>query len=577
MVKKIITGILMISIILIAFAGCGKKDVYNAGTYEGVGKGHGGDIKVSVTVSKTKIESIKVTENHESDFGQPIINRILERAVKQNSAEMDTIAGATETSKGLLAAIKDALSKAYAAGGATAVKKSGKTETKSLPDVTVDVVIVGSGGAGLSAAVEAHDNGSKVLVLEKMAVVGGNTNYATGGLNAAETSVQKQKGIQDTKQSFIDDTMKGGKNINNPELVKVLADKGADTVDWLIALGADLSDVGRLAGATNQRAHRPTGGAAVGSHLVKVLKAAVESRKIEIRTENKVIEILHDNNIVKGVKVQTPDGTYNVNAKAVVIATGGFGANPDLLVKYQPSLKGFGTTNHPGATGDAIDLVTPLNVAFVDMKEIQTHPTVVPVKNEMITEAVRGNGAILVNRSGKRFINELETRDVVSEATLKQDQKTAFLVFDKGVRDSLKAIEDYIKGGYVLEGATIEEVAKKANIDGAALAETVKKYDSFVSAKKDSDYGRADLPRKLDKGPYYMIEVGPAVHHTMGGIKIDTNTEVLDNNGKVVSGLFAAGEVTGGVHGANRLGGNAVADITVFGRIAGKQAAAFSK
>ena len=250
-----------------------------------------------------------------------------------------------------------------------------------------------------------------------------------------------------------------------------------------------------------------------------------------------------------------------------------------MVVKYNPKLAGFGTTNHPGATGDAFEWIKKFDGALTQMDQIQTHPTVVPGKGIMITEAVRGNGAILVSRTGKRFINEMETRDVVSAAILKEPNKTAFLVFDQDVRDSLKAIEGYAKKGLLTEAATPAELAQKLGIPAAEFEKTLKTYAGYVHNKKDADFNRNPngLERDLTKGPYYAIEVGPAVHHTMGGIKIDTKTEVLDTKGNAIPGLFAAGEVTGGVHGANRLGGNAVADIEVFGKIAGDEACDYIK
>jgi len=222
-------------------------------------------------------------------------------------------------------------------------------------------------------------------------------------------------------------------------------------------------------------------------------------------------------------------------------------------------------------------MIKSLNVSMIDMDYIQTHCIVVPVKNKMITEAVRGNGAILVNRDAKRFVSEIQTRDVVSAAELEQEGKTAFLFFDQGVRESLKAIEKYAKAGLLTQADSIEELASAMKLDAAVLQASIDTYNGYVDAGKDADFDRPNMPRKLETAPYYMIEVGPAVHHTMGGIEIDADTQVYDNNGEVVKGLFAAGEVTGGVHGANRLGGNAVSDITTFGRIAGTKAAAYVK
>lgn len=440
---------------------------------------------------------------------------------------------------------------------------------------TTDIVIIGGGGAGLSAAVEAVDNGAKVILVEKMPVVGGNTNYATGGINAAGTRFQKELGIEDSPELFYKDTMKGGQELNDPDLVRVMTGEAAASVEWLASLGADLSDVGRLGGHSVNRSHRPTGGAAVGGHIVQTLEAAARDRGVDIRTWTSAIAILGKDGKVTGVRVQDlqNDKEYEISAKAVIITTGGFGANPELIASLDPSLKGFGTTNHKGATGDAFDLVESYNVALVDMKQIQTHPTVVPNNGTMITEAVRGNGAILVNRGGERFINELDTRDVVSEATLQQANGTAMLVFDQEIRESLSAIESYVKSGLVTEADSLESLAEAIGAPSDALAATVAEYNGFVVANNDSDYNRKSMARTLDNAPFYAVEVGPAVHHTMGGIKIDTEARVINADGGFVESLYAAGECTGGVHGANRLGGNALADIVTFGRIAGRNAA----
>ncbi|WP_315114679.1 flavocytochrome c [uncultured Clostridium sp.] len=437
-----------------------------------------------------------------------------------------------------------------------------------------DIVIIGAGGAGLAAAVEAKNEGANVIVLEKMPIVGGNTLRATGGINASGTKFQKEKNINDTTEKFYNDTMKGGYDKGEPELVKLLTDKSAEAVEWLAGLGADLTDVGRLGGASEDRAHRPTGGGEVGSEIVKTLKSTAEEKKIDIRTMNKATEILKDDEgNIKGVKALDKEGKeYTIDAKAVIIATGGFGGSEEMFVKYDEKLKGFGSTNHAGATGDGILMAEKLGAQLTQMEEIQTHPTVVPKNGFMITEAVRGNGAILVNRDGKRFVNEIGTRDVVSKAILEQKEKTAYLLFDDNVRKSLKAIEKYIEMELVVVGDSPEDLAEKLNIDPAALKKTVSDYNGYVNSKKDTDFSRPDMPIDFGDGKYYAIEIEPAVHHTMGGLKINTNTEVLDESGKAIKGLYAAGEAVGGIHGGNRLGGNALADLIVFGRIAGKNA-----
>jgi fumarate reductase flavoprotein subunit len=407
-----------------------------------------------------------------------------------------------------------------------------------------------------------------------MPITGGNTTRSTGGLNAAGTKYQEAEGIEDSVELFVEDTMKGGKNLNDKELVTVMAENSKDAVDWVNDIGGDLSVVGMFGGASVKRIHRPSDTSSVGPMLVKALNAKVEELGIPVLLETKAEKILvDDNGAVCGVSATDKDGNeFTIDCTAVVLATGGFGANSEMVVKYKPDLAGFCTTNHSGATGDGIKMAEELGAAFVDLDQIQTHPTVNPETTTMYTEGVRGNGAILVNKEGKRFVNELETRDVVSAAILEQTDGECYLVFDQAVRDSLKAIESYVKAGIVTEADTPEELGEALGIDGAALAETLSTYAGYQAAGKDEEFGRESMELPLDQPKYYAALCAPAIHHTMGGVKINTNTEVLKEDGSAIAGLFAAGEVTGGVHGANRLGGNAVTDIVVFGRIAGSAA-----
>ena len=440
-----------------------------------------------------------------------------------------------------------------------------------------DVVVIGAGGAGMTAALQAVQNGDKnVVILEKMSVTGGNTTRSTGGLNAAATSLQKEKGIEDSVDLMIEDTIKGGKERNDRELVRVLAENSAAAVDWVNSIGGDLTDVGRMAGASVDRCHRPSGGAAVGPMLVSTLNSALAEYDIPVRLETTATEILVDETgAVKGVRAKDADGEYVIDCTAVIVATGGFGANSEMVVQYNPNLAGFITTNHPGATGDGIVMAIAAGAATVDMDQIQTHPTVEPTSATMYTEAVRGNGAILVNAEGKRFVSELETRDVVSAAILEQTDDFCWLVFDETVRQSLKAIEGYINAGILVEADSVEELAEKIGADPAVLKETIDTYNGYVASGVDEEFGRADMKVSLETPKFYAGKCAPAVHHTMGGLKIDTSACVLNEQGEAIPGLFAAGEVTGGVHGANRLGGNAVADIVVFGRVAADSATAY--
>ena len=547
-----------------AILSCGGKQKLVDGTWYGTAEGRNAPIEVSITVEGGKVVSASVEKEEETDFAKPAAHTMVEGFLATGkTAGIDAVSGATITSKATLAALDAALAAAKGLGPAA----------EGVEDTTCDIVIIGAGGAGLCAATEAASKGASVIVVEKMGAAGGNTISATGGLNASETAQQAALGIEDSNEQYFQDTMKGGYNKNNPDLVRNMVEKSAETVEWLISLGADLTDVGKMAGSTNSRTHRPRGGAAVGSHLVPVLEAAARQAGAEIRFSSRVVDILEDEGEPVGVRVEAKAGEYTIHAKAVIIATGGFGANPDMVVAQKAELAGFGTTNHKGATGDAFAWVEKFDAALTQMDEIQTHPTVVPGNGTMITEAVRGNGAIIVNREGKRFCTEMATRDVMSEAILAQTGGTAFLVFDQDVRESLKAIEGYVKNGLLTQADTTTELAVKLGLPEADFVATMTEY-AAIQASGEDPLGRAasEMPRPLTQAPYYAVEIGPAIHHTMGGLVIDTKARVLNTAGSPVPHLYAAGEVTGGVHGGNRLGGNAVADICIYGKIAADSA-----
>lgn len=458
----------------------------------------------------------------------------------------------------------------------TAQSSTSVVANTSAEDLTVDVLVIGAGGAGMSAAMQAvQDGATNVLIIEKMPITGGNTVRATGGINAAETKLQEEMGIEDSVELFVSDTMTGGKEMNDEELVTVMAENSSDAIDWLIDLGADIGDVGMSGGASVKRIHRPEDGSAIGPVVLSTLSENLEANNVPILLETTAKHIvLDDNGAVSAVEVEGPDGDYTIYCTAVVLATGGFGASQEMVVKYNENYAGFSTTNHSGATGDGIVMAEEVGAALVDIEQIQTHPTVNPDTSTMYTEGVRGDGAILVNVNGERFVNEMETRDVVSAAILAQPEEYCWLVFDETVRGNVAAIETYISAGLVEEADTVAGLAEKIGVDAATLEATISSYSGYVSAGEDADFGRNtdSMVTDFTTPNYYAAKCVPAIHHTMGGVKINTETQVLNDAGEAIPGLFAAGEVTGGVHGGNRIGGNAVTDIVVFGRIAGTSA-----
>ena len=633
-IKKSVSALAMAAVIAVSLFGygCGAKsastssDAGVSGDFTGTAKGFGGDVSVTLTLTDGAITGCTAEGKDETQgVGSEAIAQMPGKIAESGSIAVDGVSGATATST----AIKEAAAAALTAAGLnpddykTAVENDTTAEDST---VDADVVVVGAGGAGMTAAITAAAEGKSVVVLESQSMVGGNSVRATGGMNAAKTVYQDEnefgesagveKTLKTAAEKYADnetitalaktvseqwaayqanptgyfdsvelmelDTMIGGKGINDPELVETLCANSADAIDWLDEHGITLHNVSSFGGASVKRIHRPVNAegktVSVGSYMIPLLQENCEKAGVKMMLDTTATEILTDaNGAAVGVKATGASGeTVTVNAKAVVLATGGFGANLDMVVKYKPELKGFMTTNAPGIQGQGIEMAQAIGAATVDMDQIQIHPTVEANTAALITEGLRGDGAILINEEGKRFIDEVGTRDVVSAAEIAQTGSYSWLVVDQAMVDASSVIQGYIKKGYTVTGATYEELGKAMGVDAAAFAETMEKWNGYVEAKNDPDFGRTSFANPLNTAPYYAVKVTAGVHHTMGGLKINANTEVLNEKGEVIPGLFAAGEVTGGVHGANRLGGNAVADFTIFGRIAGAAASDYA-
>lgn len=582
--KKKFLSVFLACAMALTFVACGNNENKNsnanntfvAGTYEGTAKGFGGEIKATIKLSDSKIEEIVVVGDKETPtIGGVAIESMPQDMLAKQIANVDIVSGATVTSN----AVIEAVTAAFASAGidaSTLVSQEGSATEKTEETLNVDCVVVGAGGAGMTAALEAKAAGLNVVIVEKMTMAGGNSVKATGGMNAAETDVQEAYGVEDSVEVFVEDTMKGGYELNNRELVTKMAEESSDAIEWLEEIGAPLPELSFSGGATNKRIHRPEGGEPVGSFIVDALIKNVEEQGIEIIYNTEAKEILTADNAVVGIKAEGKDKNYTINAQAVILATGGFGANEDMYTQYRPELKGFVTTNTPGATGDGITMAEAVGANLVDIEQIQIHPTVEQTTSLLITESVRGGGAILVNKDAKRFGNELLTRDVVSAAIIEQEDGYAYTIFDQQLRDSLSAIEKYVENNIVVQADTIEGLAKELGLDEATLVSTVNTWNEAVANQNDVEFGRnTGMEKNISVGPFYAIKIAPGVHHTMGGVEINTNAEVISKEDTVIPGLFAAGEVAGGVHGGNRIGGTAVTDFVVFGRIAGQSAGKF--
>ena len=633
-IKKSVSALAMAAIIAVSLFGygCGAKsastssDAGVSGDFTGTAKGFGGDVSVTLTLTDGKITGCTAEGADETEgVGSKAIEQLPGEIAENGSIAVDGVSGATITST----AIKEAAAAALTAAGLnpddykTAVENNATAEDST---VDADVVVVGAGGAGMTAALTATSEGKSVVIVESQPVVGGNSVRATGGMNAGKTVYQDEnefgesagveKTLKTAAEKYADnetitalaktvseqwaayqanptgyfdsvelmelDTMIGGKGINDPALVETLCSNSADAIDWLDEHGITLHNVSSFGGASVKRIHRPVNAegktVSVGSYMIPLLEENCEKAGVQIMLNTTATEILTDDNgAAVGIKATGASGeTITINAKAVVLTTGGFGANLDMVVEYKPELKGFMTTNAPGILGQGIKMAQAIGADTVDMDQIQIHPTVEANTAALITEGLRGDGAVLINAEGKRFIDEVGTRDVVSAAEIAQTGSYSWLVVDQAMVDASSVIQGYIKKGYTVTGETYEELGKAMGVDEAAFAETMEKWNGYVEAKNDPDFGRTSFANPLNTAPYYAVKVTAGVHHTMGGLKINANTEVLNEKGEVIPGLFAAGEVTGGVHGANRLGGNAVADFTVFGRIAGAAASDYA-
>lgn len=580
MSRKKILSLMFCAALTVSIFGAEFKE----GTYVGEAKGYRGEIKVEVKTSKNKIEEVKVVKNTDT----PIISdaaakKVPEQIVKYQSLRVDGVSGATGTSRALTSAVRNALKNSGA--DLKELNKKPVIESKKLVKETQkkDVVVIGAGGAGLIAAIEAKNNGAQnVIVLEKMAFAGGNTLISGGEYAAPNNWVQVKKGLKDSNDTFYNDILKGGDNEGNPKLVRVLADNALNGAEWLKDyINMTFEDRQMFFGGHSvERSLVPLG--ATGVEMISKLLAKAEELNIPVLYETPAVELIVDKGRVTGVKALSEDKEYTFLAKdGVILASGGFGSNLEMRVKYNKDVdENILSTNTVGITGDGITMAEKIGAQLEDMPFIQTYPTCDPISGALLYfgDVRLIGGSILINQEGKRFVEELERRDVISMAIKNQTGNAAYQFCDEaqiklsGVAEHHADEMNYLFNNKLLVKAdTIKEAADFFGIDAAELEKTVEKYNQYAKDGKDLEFNkRGKLTPFEAKGPFYIMKAVPAVHHTMGGVKIDENARVINTKGEIIKGLYGAGEVTGDIHGTNRLGSDAIADITVFGRIAGQ-------
>ena len=596
--KKVLS-LLLVLMMLFSVAGCQSQPtveeppaetdaLYTPGTYTGKGAGINGEIEVEVTVTEDEITDVKVLSHNETPGVSDLaISDIPANIVEHQSLGVDAIAGATYSSKGILEAVANALEQAGADIEALKAKEvKSETGASVTTEKEVDVVVIGAGGAGLAAAVSAHQNGATVLVLEKMPKPGGNTIISGAAYNCVDPGRQIPAGIEDSIELHYQQTYEGGDKVGNPELIKILVENAYPTLEWLEGLGMEFTDyVFTVLGGLWPRAHRPV--MPLGTGYITTYMNYIEnnSSEMEVMVNTEATHIIMENGKAVGVRAEGPEGPVIAKAnKGVVIATGGFSKNTEMLNQYNktwPDLSNTLSTNHPGATGDGIKMAVEVGANLVGMEHIQLLPLGDPDTGSLagnIEQAVENR--IFVNKDGKRFVDEGARRDVMTKALFEQEDAFLWIILDShnyptgDTKNNFnETIDELVAAGRAYKADTLEDLAAQIGVNADNLVAAVEDFNKHVESGEPDEFGRTLYQWKMDTPPYYAGARKPTVHHTMGGIEINTEAQVVDTSGNVIPGLYAAGEVTGGIHGTNRLGGNALADINTFGRIAGRNAA----
>ena len=556
-------------------------------TTQGTGVGKHGDMTVAVIFDNGRIQAIEIVKEAENPvLAKKVYTDLKAAVIASNSADLDAISGATFSSKGFLDAVKDAAKKA----GVTLSKadaKAIKKVVKNIPAVSnYDVVVIGAGGAGFSAAIEAKNAGANVVLLEKMPAVGGNSLISGAEMNAARNWVQPKLGIlDDSAERHAADTFKGGDKKGDMKVINVMTANALDAAKWCRDyLGVRFEDDNLFffGGHSRKRALIPVGH--TGTEFIAKFQAKADELGIPVITDMKAEELIKDKTgRVVGVKATSHGATYTFNAKGgVVLATGGFGANKAMVKKYNPKIdERFKTTDAPGTTGEALYMAKRAGAQLVNMGYIQTYPICDPISGviELIADS-RFDGAIMLNQEGKRFVEELERRDVLSEAILKQTGNYCWVLWNDNigkisntVKEHPTEYEAFTKQGIMATCPDLKCIADFTKMPLKQLESTVKRVSSMAGKGNDKDFHHRGGLMDMSEGQYYVIKAVPSTHHTMGGVRINEKAQALTAKGQVIPGLWAAGEVTGVTHGTNRLGGNAYTDIIVFGRIAGEAAA----
>ena len=567
---------------------------YEPGTYEATVPGRNADLSVEVTFTEDSIESVQVTSHEETDgIGTNAVDTVPEEIVSSQSLGVDMVAGATVTSQAIIDAVSECVEQA--GGDVEALKnveveKAAPTEEKTID---TDLVIIGGGGAGMTAAIRANELGIHTTLIEKMSFMGGAISISGGNQVVMGSQMQKDLGVtDDSVESMVEDFMANGANLNVPELITLYAENVGETSDWLQEEGVTFNLEGglhKLAEYSHDRELAYTGS---GAGAAEAMRGLIENSDVEVLLNTRATELISDGNGgVAGVVANDDTTVYTINAKAVLLATGGYGYNKDLLEGDMKNALYYGPVSSTGdglimATAEGIDADTRL------LEYGKRYPNGIEVSEGIAKSTINGNipawtmSAILVNKEGARVVNEKASNRTILETELEQTGQQLYLVMDQATFDVWKDalgydVQEYLDANGTTtpvfgHGDTLEEAAAAAGVDGKSLEQTVKLYNSYVEAGTDEDFGRSGdyLTTPIGDGPYYIVEQKPRFATTMGGLVIDTDLHVINKDGAVINGLYAAGEVVGGVMGDDSPSGANNGWAVTSGKLAAQSIAA---
>ena len=551
---------------------------YTPGTYEGEAIGRNGPVKVQVTVAKDRIESIRVVSHNESaGLSDAPINTLPKTIVDKQSLAVDVFSGATFSSKAVIGAVENALKKATKDIKPLLIAPAVTAAVKPPKDETVDVLVVGSGISGMVAGITAAEKGSNVLIIEKQGMLGaGDSMNISTGITAGGSRLIKQLGIENaTAKDYADFLVKQAATKKvpiNEKNVRTYAMRGGELVDWLMDLGVPF---GRF--QKDKWFHITKDGSAPGPHIVRALSKKIADDNINYRLNSQVVDLLMKDGKVVGATVKTGAGSYKVNAKAVVMATGGFSASHELVKKWAPEWVGRPTTGAVSLTGDGILMAQKVGAQTVAMQEIKANYLCHPLtaRDGVSLTAITPYN-ILINHEGKRFVDEGHASiNFKSRAMMKQTGHEAYAIVDQTAMDNLKLMRNYAAAGYFVKANTVEELASKLKVDQKAFIKTMKDYMAACQAGKDPEFNRR-IQYPIAKAPFYAALVTPSMQSTYGGIKTDEKAQALNADNKPIAGLYAAGATSGHEAYANEVGFAAIIGL-VYGKIAGENAAAYAK